>query len=254
MKKLQSFLLFFVLFVVDGSDCRAAVYKGTASKIAVYAYDPNTYEKISANEANITATLSRDGQTAAATNDVNPTEIGTSGVYIFDLNSTETDANIIVILASSTGAKTWLDPVVIYTEQSLSSYGAATGTQLTDSNNSLAGKIAAIDTNSPKAEILAKITDSNNNMTGRIAALNDPNAAEIATAVFDSNGITRGGNWTFKKALKIIIAWSAGKWQDKAGSAGTYQVMDAEDCNKEVLTVTPKTTTPQKVIEVNSTI
>jgi len=55
----------------------------------VIAFDANG--RVSGQAANITATLSIDGGAYAALNDTNPTEIGTTGEYVFDLTQAETN-------------------------------------------------------------------------------------------------------------------------------------------------------------------
>lgn len=75
--------------------------------------------------------------------------------------------------------------------------------------------------------------------------------AEVDTAIFAKTGITAGGSWTFSKIIKMLTAWAAGKWQDKSGSPGTYEVLDAEDGTTKILEVTPSETSPQKDITVS---
>jgi len=55
----------------------------------VIAFDANG--RVSGQAANITATLSIDGGAYAPLNDTNPTEIGTTGEYVFDLTQAETN-------------------------------------------------------------------------------------------------------------------------------------------------------------------
>lgn len=70
--------------------------------------------------------------------------------------------------------------------------------------------------------------------------------ANIVAAIFAKTGITAGGTWTFAKILKISAAWAAGKWQDKSGSPGTYEVLDAENGTTKILEITPGEDSPQK--------
>lgn len=79
-----------------------------------------------------------------------------------------------------------------------------------------------------------------------IDAPNSTGIAAFVTAIFAKVGITAGGTWTVAKILKILAAWAAGKWQDKSGSPGTYEVLDAEDGTTKILEVTPDETSPQK--------
>ncbi|MCC9645012.1 hypothetical protein LOC71_22270 [Rhodopirellula sp. JC740] len=64
--------------------------KNTANqRFFVKAFDDNG--AVTGDAANITCQLSIDGGAYAATDDVNPTEIGTSGQYVFDLTQAETN-------------------------------------------------------------------------------------------------------------------------------------------------------------------
>ena len=63
-------------------------------------------------------------------------------------------------------------------------------------------------------------------------------------------GITAGGTWTMAKLLKVMVAFAAGKWQDKSGEAGTFEVLDAEDVSTVVLEITPAAVSPQKVVSI----
>jgi hypothetical protein len=53
----------------------------------------NNSGRVSGQAANITCTLSKDGGDRVATNDANPTEIGTTGEYVFELTQAETNAH-----------------------------------------------------------------------------------------------------------------------------------------------------------------
>lgn len=104
-----------------------AIYKNVASqKLAVYAYDATTAAgsdpSKTGDAANITAKISKDGGTSAATNDVNPTELDATnhkGIYLFDLTQTETNADMIIVTADSSTANIIIDPVVVYTLDAL---------------------------------------------------------------------------------------------------------------------------------------
>lgn len=69
-------------------------------------------------------------------------------------------------------------------------------------------------------------------------------------AIMTYTGITAGGTWTYEKLMKICAAWFAGKWQDKSGSPGTYEVLDPDDGSTVILEVTPASSSPQKVVVV----
>jgi len=95
------------------------MFKNTANqKIIVAVRDELSGALLSGDAANITAVISKDGAAAAATNDVNPTEIGTTGFYVFDLTQAETNGDLILLIASTTTANMIIEPVQIYTKQS----------------------------------------------------------------------------------------------------------------------------------------
>ena len=52
----------------------------------------NLAGRVTGGATAITCTLSKDGGSRVATNDVNPVEIGSTGVYVFDLTQAETNA------------------------------------------------------------------------------------------------------------------------------------------------------------------
>lgn len=96
-----------------------AIYKNIASqKIAVYAHDTAADAPKTGDAANITAQISKDGGTTAATNDANPTELDATdapGIYLFDMTQAETNADLIVLQADSSTADISIEPVIIYT-------------------------------------------------------------------------------------------------------------------------------------------
>ena len=65
----------------------------TGQGLYIYAHDTSADAAKTGDAANITATISKDGAAAAATNDTNPTEIG-DGVYWFDLTETRIPTSI----------------------------------------------------------------------------------------------------------------------------------------------------------------
>tara|TARA_R100000234_G_C4902906_1_gene136429 strand:+ start:224 stop:571 length:348 start_codon:yes stop_codon:yes gene_type:complete len=96
-----------------------AFYKNTANqKISILAVNTVTGSGVTGDASNITAQISKDGGSSAATNDTNPTELNAThhpGVYIFDMTTAETNANMINLSASSTSTNTAIDTLVIYT-------------------------------------------------------------------------------------------------------------------------------------------
>lgn len=72
------------------------MYKNLAGqKLVVVAIDALTGLRKSGDAANITATLSKDGASEAATDDTNPTEVDMSGRYFFNLLQAETNGNVL---------------------------------------------------------------------------------------------------------------------------------------------------------------
>ena len=100
------------------------MFKNVASqKLAVFAWNNASGAPKTGDAGNITAQISKDGGTTAATNDVAPTELDATdapGVYLFDLTQAETNANLVILSAVSSTADIDLQPVIIYTVQKLS--------------------------------------------------------------------------------------------------------------------------------------
>lgn len=85
-----------------------------------------------------------------------------------------------------------------------------------------------------------------NDITSEATAL----TAAVVAALMADTGITAGGTWTFEKAMKVLTAWATGKWQDKSGVSGTYQILDPDDGLTVILEITPSATSPQKTVVV----
>jgi len=79
--------------------------KNTAQKWWVYCIDGDSNYKASGQAASITATINKDNDSFAGTNDVNPTEVGSSGFYYFDLTAAETNASTVDIVPVHSSAK-----------------------------------------------------------------------------------------------------------------------------------------------------
>jgi len=97
------------------------IYKNKASqKLAVTAIDTSTGALKTGDAGNITGAISKDGGASAATNDANPTELDSTnhpGVYIFDLATAETNADLLALeVESSTGNISLGDPLLILTQ------------------------------------------------------------------------------------------------------------------------------------------
>jgi hypothetical protein len=71
-------------------------------------------EAVAADQANITATISKDGAATAGTATTNPTNIG-GGVYWLPLSQGETNADAIAVIPVSATAGVTIDPIVLLT-------------------------------------------------------------------------------------------------------------------------------------------
>ena len=148
------------------------LYKNQASqKIAVYAYDPTTAAGTdpskTGNAASITAQISKDGATSAATNDVNPTELDATdhpGVYIFDLTTAETNADLINISAVSATANILLDTVQVLTTPGTNSAVAAS---VAGSVGSVTGAVGSV------TGAVGSVTGAVGSVTGHTAQTGD---------------------------------------------------------------------------------
>lgn len=96
-----------------------------------------------------------------------------------------------------------------------------------------------------KEDIRAEMDDNSTKLAGI-----DVNLAATPNAIFSKTGITAGGTWTFEDIIKIQTAWLVGEWQDKSGSPGTYQILDAEDQNTVVIEVDVNNTSKYKEITI----
>lgn len=74
--------------------------------------------------------------------------------------------------------------------------------------------------------------------------------ATIVSTLFSTTGVTAGGTWTFAKLLKVMTAWAAGKWRDKSGAEGTYEILDPDDGATVIAEITPDTDSPYKQVTI----
>jgi hypothetical protein len=79
--------------------------KNTAQRWFVYCVEGDTGYRATGQAANITASFSKDNDAFSATNDVNPTEVGTSGFYFFNLTAGETNASAVDIVPTHSNGK-----------------------------------------------------------------------------------------------------------------------------------------------------
>lgn len=104
--------------------------KNTAQKLYVVAADADG--RVSGDAANITATYSIDGGAPSALADTNPVEIGTTGVYAFDVSAAESNGDALVYIPSSStpGVEIFIWP---------SHYPAPTPVAAADASGSVTG-------------------------------------------------------------------------------------------------------------------
>ena len=96
-----------------------ALYKNVAGqKTAVLAWDTVADAPETGDAANITSQISLDGGATAPSIDLNPTEldaVDAAGIYVFDIDQTETNCDLFIQYAQSGTANIVLEPVIIYT-------------------------------------------------------------------------------------------------------------------------------------------
>lgn len=179
--------------------CQAAVYKNKASqKIAVFAVDGTGAAK-TGDSANISATISKDGDTTPdALDDAHPDEIG-GGVYAFNLLQAETNADLVVVIATSTTSGVVLRPVIVYTEPETRTSTLANGAHGGASASLTLGAGASISNASGTALTL---TSSGGNGHGMLCQGNGTGSGIAASGgATDGNGIyavgDTGGNGIF---------------------------------------------------------
>lgn len=95
------------------------LYKKLAGqKLPIFAWDAGVQAPKTGDAANITARISKDGGASAATNDANPTELDATnmkGIYLFDITETESNADMIALVAVSATAGVRIEPVIFLT-------------------------------------------------------------------------------------------------------------------------------------------
>jgi hypothetical protein len=115
----NKWIFFFLCFSILLAGRADALFKNVASqKVTVYAYDTTAEAAETGDASNIVAQISLDGAASVAISDTNPTELDATdhpGVYVFDLATTETNANLLVISAVSSTTAIWIEPISIYT-------------------------------------------------------------------------------------------------------------------------------------------
>ncbi len=96
------------------------IYKNVADQlIYIYAYTTVVTSGKTGNAANITATIKKDSGAAVATTQTNPVEVDATnqaGVYYFQLTQTETNADRLILTATSVTPNILIAVVIEYTE------------------------------------------------------------------------------------------------------------------------------------------
>lgn len=197
-------------------------------------------------------------------------EIGTSCIYAITLTAAELNHDRVIIKLTATGAA---DSFIMFEMDSIEIDDIPTTPMRGTDSAALASicteaRLAELDQANLPADVAAipttamRGTDGANTtvpdaagvaaalhgMTDElINALNNPSTAQIVTGIFGRTGITQGGTWDFTKAIKILMAWTMGKWRDKPGVSGTYQILDPDDGSTVIAEITPSETSPQKI-------
>lgn len=86
----------------------------------------------------------------------------------------------------------------------------------------------------------------------RLGASPDTDDTPVAQGEMYWNGTTEGGAWTSQKESRIIAAWVAGNWRQKAADlTGTIkELLDPADGTTVILEMTVSITTPYRTITV----
>lgn len=87
------------------------------NKVAIFAWDGASKTPKTGDADNITAWISKDGQSPVQLTDVNPTELDAvnhPGIYIFDLTDDEMSAEMVTIYPISSTANIIFDPISSY--------------------------------------------------------------------------------------------------------------------------------------------
>ena len=111
------------------------MFKNVAGqKVAVYAWDAAAGAPKTGDANNITAQISKDFGTSAATDDTNPTELDATnhpGTYYFNLTQSETNADYLVITPKSTTANVVFRPLHITPVTAVTELIGSNGSNLT---------------------------------------------------------------------------------------------------------------------------
>jgi hypothetical protein len=155
------------------------MFKNVAGqKMAIFAWDLSAGVPKTGDADNITAEISKDGGASAPTNDVNPTELNAAkhpGMYLLDLTQTETNADLVVITATSSTANVEIRPTVAYPT-------LFTGAKAGYLDTGVSTRLAASDYVAPDNSGIAAVKARTDNLTSDPADQSQVEAA-IAAAV-----------------------------------------------------------------------
>jgi hypothetical protein len=206
-----------------------AIYKNKASqKAVVYAYDSTDGSPKTGDAANITGRISKDGGASAATDDVNPTELDAThhpGAYVFDLTQAETNADLVVLSASSTTADILIEPLIVYTQPerrdaNLQQWRGAEPNVLIDGR--------------PDVNVQAGVAPIGTAMRGTDAAM----LASSAPTNWSNMAIDGSGNVTAGSVVSAVATDSASREASKADVTGlsTHSAADVWSVGTRTLT------------------
>lgn len=213
-----------------------AVYKNKASqKVACFAYDSTDGSAKTGDAANITAQISLDGGTTAATDDTNPTELDATdapGVYLFDLTQAETNADLIVIAPVSATSDIYVEPLIIYSEPE---QRAADVTSLSGDSTAADNLEAALD-GTGSVTISANLDGSVGSVTGAVASVTGNVGGNVTGSVGSVLGgiDTSGGTITTLDGLDTAQDTQHGTTQTAISGLNN---LSAANVNAEVLDV-----------------
>lgn len=218
-------LILLVCFSLAFSGRANALFKNTASqKVTVYAYDTSGEVSKTGDAGNITAQISLDGGASVAISDANPTELDATdhpGIYVFDLATTETNCNLLVLTADSSTGDVWIQPISVYTR---------TVMRGTDGANTTVPDAAGV---APTAVEVRQEMDSNS--TQFVEILDDmATSGSLATAQADLDTITGADGVTLATSQGNYAPAKAGDAMTLTAAATSAQLVD--DIWDELLT------------------
>ena len=201
----------------------------SSQKMAIYAYDTVNDEGKTGDAANITAQISKDAGASAAVADTNPTELDATdhpGIYIFDISQAKSNADLIIITASSTTANIVIDPVIINTlpfdSNNRVDVGKWLGTAVTLSAVNSLPDVNAKKANDDALITLAQINaEDDTAISDAIAAIVDAICDEVITAA--AHGTADSLAYYLRRLHQTSVSRI-----DQCGDAGTATTIDLD--------------------------